>query len=243
MARYVGLMLIVLALTATKAIAAEVVVLKSTALEYKAGQVFDGSSTIELPIGARIVLMTDSGKPLTLDGPFSGPPAPGNPANNGQLTSALSSLVAKGGVETKKLGTFRVLDLSTDDGASSASNEGLRQVDVLAGGNQCVLSGAKPRLLVKEAALGSVLKVAAGKIKAVGLAVEGGGADWPAEIKVIEGGRYEFAVSPPANGVERSEVKLFIIPGDLPTDAHRVAYMANKNCTHQARMLLSAIAP
>lgn len=241
MKRGFSLFLLAGALMTQPIMAAEVVVVRSTAPDLPTGKVLDGDAPIQLAAGSRVTLITESGKSVTLEGPFTGPPAPGGGGgkDKDKVSQALSGLIARGDVETRKLGTFRSVPIGNAVDAPAPAAE---EINVLDGGNQCVIQGRQPRLSVKGAAQGTFLSIASGKKPAAVVPLDGAGADWPGNLKIVDGANYDLMLSEPVKGVQKTSVRLHLIPADLPSDAHRAARMADKMCDRQARALLSTLA-
>ncbi len=64
--------------------AVELVVIRSTAPGLEPGQVVDGNKKLKLPAGVKLTLISQDGKPLTLEGPFSGIPRTGKSGGGGE---------------------------------------------------------------------------------------------------------------------------------------------------------------
>ncbi|EME69460.1 hypothetical protein H261_13364 [Paramagnetospirillum caucaseum] len=242
MKRGFSLFLLAGALMTQPVMAAEVVVVRSSAPDLPTGKVLDGDAPIQLAAGSRVTLVTESGKSVTLEGPFTGPPAPGGGGKDkdkDRVSQALSGLIARGDVETRKLGTFRSVPI---DNAVDTPAPAAEEINVLEGGNQCVIQGRQPRLSVKGATQGIFLSIASGKKTAAVVPLDGAGADWPDNLKIVDGANYSMALSEPVKGVQKVGLRLHLIPADLPSDAHRAARMADKMCDRQARALLSTLA-
>ena len=102
---FIGLVLVLSALPAP---AAEFVVVAGGAPGLMPGQVVQSGATLEIPTGASVTLVSESGKTLTLKGPHSGPAGTGGGGNPGPgLIKALSGLLTVSGQETASLGTMR----------------------------------------------------------------------------------------------------------------------------------------
>ena len=59
---------------------------------------------------------------------------------------------------------------------------------------------------------------------------------WPAAVPIENGA--DYLLRPKAMLVAR-KMTLHLVPGDLPSDAHRAAWMAEAGCTSQAMILIS----
>ena len=101
---------LVLVLSALPAPAAEFVVVAGGAPGLMPGQVVQSGATLEIPAGASVTLVSESGKTLTLKGPHSGSAGTGSAGGGNPgpgLIKALSGLLTVWGQETASLGTMR----------------------------------------------------------------------------------------------------------------------------------------
>jgi hypothetical protein len=79
-------------LVATAAAAAEIVVIESNSPRFMAGQLLDDSAPIELAAGQSLLIVTEDGRALRLDGPYAGP-AVGAAPDAGAVRRAVERLV------------------------------------------------------------------------------------------------------------------------------------------------------
>lgn len=242
MPRRIALYIVAGTLAVHPAMAAEVVVVRSTAAELPTGKVLDGDAPLTLAADTRVTLVTEAGKSVTLEGPFSGPPAPGGGSGGkDKVSQALSGLIARGDVETRKLGTFRNVPIANAVDAPPAG-AAVGGINLLEGGNQCVIIDNPPSLRVDGVASGTFLSIASGKKKPVVVPLDPAGTPWPQGLKIVDGASYDMELSQPVNGVQKVSVRLHLIPAGLPSDAHQAASLADKMCDRQAREVLSSLA-
>ena len=231
---FIGLVLVLSALPAS---AAEFVVVAGGAPGLMPGQVVQSGATLEIPAGASVTLVSESGKTLTLKGPHSGPAGTGgggggNPGPG--LIKALSGLLTVSGQETASLGTMRGVQPPPPPPDPWV-------VDIGRSGDHCVPAKGTVRLwrAKKDKARILSLKNLGDKSKSVTDWPAGSSAlAWPAEVTLGNGARYLLRLK---GSRARRKFNLHLVPAGLPTDAHRAAWMAKKGCETQAMRLLSRL--
>ena len=107
---FIGILLMTAAFSAQ---AQQLVVIASGAPSLKPGQVVKSGTALEIPAGASVTLVSETGKPVTLKGPFSGPAKAGGQGNgqggDDKLIASLSGLLSGSGKETGSLGVMRAV--------------------------------------------------------------------------------------------------------------------------------------
>jgi len=61
---------------------------------------------------------------------------------------------------------------------------------------------------------------------------------WPKEVGLADGARYLLRLK---GSRATRKFTLHLVPGDLPTDAHKAAWMADHGCERQARRLIARL--
>ena len=61
---------------------------------------------------------------------------------------------------------------------------------------------------------------------------------WPSKVTLSDGVQYLARLK---NSRTARRLIVHLVPGDLPSDAHRVAWMADKGCQKQAKRLLTRL--
>ena len=80
--------------TTSPAWAGKILVLESDGMdEYAAGRTFDGSGQIDVPAGARLVLMDERGVAVTIKGPYTGIPGGGDRSTGPSFLDRLAAIV------------------------------------------------------------------------------------------------------------------------------------------------------
>lgn len=226
---------VALAAIALPASAADLVVVASSAPGLAPGTVVKSDAALKIPGGASVTLISGTGRTVTLKGPHAGPPVTGGDgAGSPDLIASLSGLLAGSGKETAALGTMRAL-------APPAPPTDPWVIDVGESGDHCVAAAGAATLWRGQSARARLFSIVDLKDNRRHDADWPAGAAtlaWPSQLPVADGGRYLVRMKGSANA---ARLTVHRVPADLPTDAHRAAWMADKGCRPQARRLLAAI--
>ena len=227
------------------AFAGQLIVIDSTAPELAPGQVIDGSKVLGIAAGARVTLIAEDGRVTTLKGPFSGRPVPGSgpgvPGGSG-LIGSLSRLVGGPSAASGALAVMR--------GSRGADPADAWAVNLVRSVNVCVRAGATPVLRRKKSRMARILTVKAlpdGAEKSVEWPAGSDRIGWPEGLALTDGGRYLARVSSRkslagmSGRTTETTLVVHLVPGGLPSDAHRAAWMAENGCSGQARALLAGL--
>ncbi|MFQ5765321.1 MAG: hypothetical protein ACE5GT_10345 [Rhodospirillales bacterium] len=228
-----GLMLMIAALPAQ---AQNLVVVASGAPTLTPGQVVKANAPLDIPAGASVTLVSESGKTVTLTGPHSGPAGIGGGGGGGKasLVSSLSKLLEESGRETASLGTMRAA------GRREPPDDPW-VMDIGQSGDQCAAAAGAVifwRAVENKARILSLKNL---NDRSRALADWPAGAsrlEWPKEVKLADGARYLLRLK---GSRATRKITLHLVPGDLPTDAHKAAWMAEKGCARQAMRLLARL--
>ncbi|MBT3358323.1 MAG: hypothetical protein HN403_01705 [Rhodospirillales bacterium] len=216
-------------------VAAEMVVIASTAAEIKGGQVVKDGATLNVPDGASVTLVSSDGAALTINGPFTGVPG-GKKAGSGgdnSLVSSLSGLLSSTGKKTAALGVMRAGATKDPDDPWTVNTE--------RSGKQCVRAGVPAVLWRSNAGKKATLKIRNMKSKERTTTEWPSGAEklkWPEGSAVSDGEQYIIRKK---GDKTAKKITLFVVPSDLPSDAHMAIWMAENGCTMQAKVLLNTI--
>jgi len=219
------------------AMAADLVVVASTAPEFKAGWIVASGSSLDVPADQTVTLISQSGKVVTVTGPHSGPVgnSESGDANGSSLVASLSSLLGGGGTEAGSLGVMRAA-------MKSAEPDDPWVVVVSQSGDHCVPADGQPILWrSRKNSRGALTlkRISGGGNKSITVWPSGAGSlAWPTDIPITDGGAY-FARLKGAGAAARLVVHR--VPGNLATDAHRAAWMADQGCRSQAIRLLTQL--
>ncbi len=225
------------------AFAGQLIVIDSTAPELVPGQVVDGSKLLVVAAGTRVTLIAENGQVTTLKGPFTGRPGagPGVPGGSG-LMGSLSRLVGGPSVASGSLAAIR--------GSRGADPADAWTVNLVRSVNVCVRAGATPVLRRKKSRMARTLTIKAlpdGAEKSVEWPAGSDRIGWPKGLALTDGGRYLARVSSRkslagmSGRTTETTLVVHLVPGALPSDAHRAAWMAENGCIGQARELLAGL--
>ena len=226
-------MALFMALAALPAGAANLVVVASTAPGLAPGQIVHSGDPLEVPNGARVTLISETGNTVTVPGPHSGPAeiAAGPGGSDGLLVS-LSGLLSGPGRETASLGTMRAA-------APRATPGDPWVINVNSPGHHCVPEKG-PVMFWRAKATGQktlLLKNLVNRTRSATPWPAGTETlNWPAQIEIKQGTRYLARMK---GGRTSAWLIMHLVPDGLPTDAHRAAWMAEKGCLKQAKLLLA----
>jgi hypothetical protein len=207
--------------------AAPLVIVEARGIALRPGSVLDSARTLDLKQGQHVVLITETGATLKIDGPYSGPPI----ASGGggvDLNQTLRALISQRQSRAGEYGVTR--------GTVLAPLPDPWLLDVSHSGNGCLQENRTPILWRPDAKTAAKITVApvdrSWKAQAT----------WPAgqsqlaittdvpmhggETYVVDFNGDEFAIS------------MTLLPQALTNIDMRAAWMANKGCEAQAQALL-----
>ena len=236
---FIGILLMTWAFSAQ---AQQLVVIASGAPSLKPGQVVKSGAAIEIPAGASVTLVSETGKTVILKGPFSGPAKAGG-QGGGQgdgkgegekLIASLSGLLSGSGRETGSLGTMRAAAPPKPPSDAWVINTGKS-------GDFCVEAKGPVMLWRDKAAKARILTLKNLTDKSKSTAEWPAGSatlKWPSQVKITDGARYLLRMK---GSRAARKFKLHLVPGGLASDAHRAAWMARNGCEKQAMRLLAGL--
>jgi hypothetical protein len=209
------------------------VVVRSNSQAWLQGTKIDGTAVLTLEEGTQLTLISEDGLSLTLLGPYSAAPLLTKPEHAPEgLIESLSPLLADPSNDETVIGAFRTSDDDREalawlvDAAVLKENSGVICRDA-----SHPLSIARPRRTEWPAA--SLERLGSGHRAELFFSADV--VLWPETLPADEGARFRLTIaghSPP------SEFVVALLPTDLPTPAHRAAWMADHGCRVQARRLI-----
>ncbi|MBK8175109.1 MAG: hypothetical protein IPK66_07550 [Rhodospirillales bacterium] len=249
MARIIATAALLVVLGTRGSLAADLVVIESTAPGLVPGQIVGTGTPITLASGTGIKVVAEDGRVQSLTGPYSGAltasPGGGGDAN---VVIAIARLFNTPTAETSALGTFRgaaspgggFRGPAPDNGASSEASAGSWLIDVRSPAPQCVPTATAPQLwrmdAVRDATLvverapdgnGALVRFPAGETTAA----------WPDGVAVETS---DYLVRETADAWANT-VKLRVIPAGAARDIEQVVWMSDNGCASQAKALLTAL--
>jgi hypothetical protein len=223
------------------AFAAEVAVIESSAPAYEPGKTLDPASPIMLTAEQFIVVATEDGRILRLEGPRDAPLAAeleGEEPATGEVIGALARLVGQTGPEAGGLAGVR----GEDDETPLDTRPEAWLIHIGRQGNQCYLSDAPVELwreLGRSTVVSEITDVAGGGTATVEWASQAQRAPWPLSLGPVDGRVYLLRGE---DAVRSTAVTLRALPPEI--DEHElaaVAWLAAEGCARQARLLLAQV--
>ncbi len=217
--------------------AADLVILNSTQPDLPEGGIIDATAMLSVAAGARVTLVGEAGRKITLKGPYSGAPGAAEPAAGGgfgsRLLAALSRLIVGMPADRSKLGGTR--------GTGGAMSDDIWMVNVpTTGDHYCLRTDIPTRLWrpqADEAADLSIKRLGQTWVRTEWPPGEATLA-WPGGVELTDNTTYLVRLG---SGIAANKVIFHLLPSDLPSDFHRAAWMSEIGCLRQARLLLSQI--
>lgn len=221
-----------LLLMTVHAAAQDLVVIASSASGIKTGQMVKSGAALDVPAGANVTLVSQSGKTIMLKGPFSGVPGGGGGGDK-SLVSSLSKLLSASGSKSASLGAMRSGIAKEPDNPWA--------VDIGRSGTHCVPAGGPVTLWRGDAAKASSIRIknmTAGAKAELAWPAGAKTLGWPAEATVADNNTYLLRLKDKKSA---TKVVLHLVPAELPSAPHKAVWMAEKGCVKQAKHLLSAL--
>jgi hypothetical protein len=213
--------------------AGEVVVIESNAPGLSPGVVVDGSKPLELAPGTAVTLVTGDGRVKSIKGPFSGVPFAGEESAPGgsALIRSLSRLISGKSPKTGELGMMR--------GERLVGRPDAWSIDVIRSGAHCVtdrLHALLWRPISVKAETLTIRRQPWGERVSVDWPAGTNSLIWPKALPLEHGGQYLVKLSSRISG---TKLVVYVVPANLPTDAHLAAWMADLGCKEQALALIA----
>jgi len=221
---------------ALPATAAEwLVVIRSNSQEWPQGTKIDGTAVLTLGEGAQLTLLSEDGLSMTIPGPYSAAPLLTKPEHSQQgLIESLSPLLSNPSNDETVIGAFRTSDDDREalawmiDAAILRENSGVICRDA-----SRTLTIARPK---SAEATRVLLERLGSEVRAEFIFPPNSATVlWPVAVPADEGAHFRLTI---AGRSAPSEFSIALLPTDLPTPAHRAAWMADHGCRVQARRLI-----
>lgn len=212
------------------------VVIESTVAALAPGATVESAAPLTLPERSRVVLVSETGKTMVLAGPWQGKPGAGSASGGGgdaRLVTALSSLVRTAQEDAHSVGAIRAAGIKTRADAL--------MINLSESGDYCIADAKTVDVTRYASDTGARVIVNAVKgDRSVALTWPAGRdrTAWPADLPLEDGATYLIE----QDGKDsRTMVVVHAIVDDMPTEAHRAVFMAEKGCIEQAKMLLALL--
>lgn len=229
-------------------LAEDLVVIESEkAPELGLGAMIADGKSIDLPAGAKVVLVGASGKTVSLAGPYSGTPSAGTPKGNSKLVMALASLVQGKSEETGFVGATRRLPWRTKLVKTEAD---VLALDAELKETQCVIEPDPKQvvMLLDPAKDGRAEKVTVMSVE-TGAAAE---LKWPAKVMAMkwpsslpfeDGNTYLIDIPQQADPRQSSlsQFTVKVLPKTAANSVVRATQLIEAGCMEQARLMVELI--
>lgn len=220
-------------LTVSQAAAEPLIVLKSNADNWRVGTMIDGATILNLVEGQELTVFSESGKVMTIAGPYSAAPLPIKLAPNGKsLLDSLIPLFTGASKDETVIGAFRTPDEDKETLAWTID------AAVLAEKSRIVCRDADETLSVgrpkgAESAIALLERVGTSSHAEIVFSGDAAAVPWPDILPAEDSIRYRLTTRG-----DPAEFAIALLPAGLPTPAHRAAWMADNGCRLQARRLI-----
>jgi hypothetical protein len=222
------------------ATARDLIVIFSTAPDLQPGQVVKSEAAIDVPDGTQITLIDETGTKLVISGPYNGFLAVASAAGaagasgDGKLLASLTNLLAGAGKETNAMGAIR--------SAGMAKNlVDPRFINVSRTGHHCVPVEGPVTLWRAKRTKNTRLTLLAfsdQSKKSISWVRGAETVKWPADFALADRAKFAARFK---DSMKASLMTIHLVPADLPTIAHRVAWMAERGCSDQAKGLFASL--
>lgn len=235
-AKVLPLVSLAAALLAGSARAAEIVVLESNTTRYAVGQKLEANAPLTLSDGQTIVLATDDGRVLVVQGPHEGPAA-GKPPTQNRLRRLLTQLFGLGRPQVEGLGGVRGgLENNPQDRRPNAWLIHAERTS-----DQCVIRGEPVRFWREDphgVAHSTIIDLASGASAQLDWSDQGR-ADWPLAAGPQD---HRIYLVRPAGALRSAAIRLHVLAsGVAGKGLTTVAWLAATGCVAQARILLREV--
>lgn len=206
------------------AAAEDAVLLSSTAPGYSAGIVVLDTDRLNVPEGASLTLLFQSGDVLRIGGPFDGTIQP--PQVNGSDTSVsrLAEMFRAQGTDASVIGGTR----STGTHAYRAESDDVL-VDPRRSGTYCIGPATAVWIARPDLDKASVALRRKGSSRALAWPADSERIEWPADVPVDDQSQFEIEIG----GQARTTVTFRDLPADQPSESARIAKGIVLGCQDQ----------
>jgi len=224
----------VINLTSVNSMAAELVIISTTGNNFKAGQIINSASNIKLAKGATLSLISESGKLVSLSGPYSGPVQNNiSTVATGSLIASLKKIIIGDKTEASSLGVMRSIGGPAAPPDPWAINAGKSGKYCIKKSKPVVLWRARFRNTNKLVLLNTENGKEVRTVWHAGRSTM----FWPRLQPLVDGATYRIDLSGESS---LPKITLVMVP-DLPTQAHAAVWMADNGCSKQALLLIKSL--
>ena len=232
---FTGLSLVIIGISAPAL--ADHVVLQSDVDSYATGQLLEDPLSLVLDDGQRIVLLSDRGDVIHVEGPFNGVPD-GIESDEFDLKKALTSLIDQPDQLHASLGSTRFVGSRI----STSQYRPAWKLDPFETGSQCVMAGSQ--ILFWRSDSQDELQLVIQRPGSAGTGEISWSAgesesEWPDSIPVVNG---ELYVIRRPGWMDNAMIRLAVLPATVVDNVESsVAWLAVNGCKTQAQILLKSL--
>jgi hypothetical protein len=220
--------------------APDYVVIESSAPALATGTALPKTAKLDVPAQDRVVLITDSGQTVTVQGPYSGPPPPGT-GTGGAGTDATKVIASLLNHQQTEVGVARAI------GSNWRADAVKTPADVFAinasdGGDTCLYDPSHVEVVHDPGTAGEMtVKSLTGTGQATLNWAKGSVSQaWPASFALTDGDMVSFTLA--GQDVAAIATIHVVPPVGSSGDVARAVQLAQAGCEDQARLLLGVIA-
>jgi hypothetical protein len=224
------------------AAAEDLVVIDSSVPALPPGATVGSAASVEVPTGGRVVLASQSGQVVTINGPYKGAPpaaAGGTGAGSADVLKVLPTLFGRAD-QRQALGAVRATDAAwRQDSVKSLSD--VMAIDSTDGGDVCIVDPANTVLVHNPSRRGpmTIEPMNGGDKVTVDWPKDTLHLPWPAKLPIADGDAFVFEQQGESAA---AIVTVHVLPAQAASELGRAAQMAEAGCRDQARLLVSLVA-
>jgi hypothetical protein len=231
------LALVVLVGWTAPSLAEDLVVIASSDPSVKIGAVVKGDQPLRVAADATVVLVSAAGRTLKLAGPYRSAPGTSDARSESRLVESLSRLMTQNADASAKLAAVR-----GQSGRAPADRPDIWGIDIAHPGRYCLRPDRDTMIWWDAARPGAIVSVMRAGNGAYQERIRWPDSKrhlpWPKKLAPADGATYVVRF----RATDAGEALTTVLMPALDTDAHRAAWMAEHECTHQALKVLDALA-
>jgi hypothetical protein len=236
---------LILAAASSPALAEDYVVIESSVPSIAVGATLSSDAKLEIAAKGRVVLITSTGRVVTLAGPFQGPPpaSAGSGAPQPGQSDILKVLPALFNQKDQRtpLGAVRAIEATWRSDALKTQADAMA-VDASDGGDTCLYDPSHAEVMHDPRSPGvmTVQSMSSGAQATLTWGKQALRQPWPSSLPLEDGDMLSFEQKG-AGQAALATIHL-LPPAPAASDVERALQMARAGCEDQARALLAVIA-
>lgn len=203
------------------------------------GDLLLAGSQLDLPVDAKLTLLTAKGEKILITGPLRGSLKEALPPENHAMLEELSAKEQEMIEEMVDILSEHRQNSMPVRGVSKAPEpEDTWQINTVVDGDQCSMRGHRPFLWRPNIDNRESMSISAQALGDETSVIFGQGAGvhpWPIDLSLVDKGIYELKTD---TRNDAKTIVLHLIPDNLPTRAHLASVLSKNKCSRQAAQLL-----